>query len=284
FRSELQQLYSEIAADTQSAFRSRGKAPETAITRSAGGNAGFSIGKSKEPIAPIQHQQEGPVSYTSQDQDAAPDDRQTDRRKVGEPYKQETSSRDDPEMRLPFVLHVGNPTSEQRSASNRYKHDAIINNGGIGRTSELLHAAWTAACRHAIEKLIDSNPYVVDAGETWSAGFVFDASMEACHMKAEGVDHALLLNPVDDKGRLQFKISDPASMKRLVSLAIHEVSHIASSWHDERFATTMTNLVGAIRDTEIEKDIREEMDRSRSWIAERAEMSRNEEPSESPAP
>jgi hypothetical protein len=211
-------------------------------------------------------------------------DRQADRTKVGGSYLQETTTREEPTMRLPFVLHIGNPTGEQRSAANRFRHDAISSNGGIGRTAELLHAAWTAACRHAIGKLLENDPFVVEPGETWSAGFVFDASMGACHMKAEGVDHALLLNPVDEKGRLRFRISDPSSMKQLVSLAIHEVSHISSSWHDERFATTMTDLVGGIRDQEIERDIRQEMDLSRTWITSREKETSREVAIDSPAP
>ena len=91
------------------------------------------------------------------------------------------------------------------------------------------------------------------------------ADVAAGEFRPTGISHGLLLNPVDAAGRARFKLSDPASMKTLIAEAIHEVSHVAGDRHDECFASTMTNLVAAIRDREIERDIRDEMERMRDW-------------------
>lgn len=270
FRGELQRLQAEIAADTRSAFRDRGRAPETAMLRSAAGSAGFRLGA---PEAQEAHDRPAdPDRPDSQDipppSGDLPEERH--RMKAGRQEAVEVvTGSQAPGMRLPFVLHIGNPTREQRAAASRFREEAIARNGGMGRSSELLHAAWTAACRVAIEKLTEIRPWLASGQERWATGFVFDESLGACHMRAADCDHALLLNPVDAGGRLRFRISDPASMKQMTALALHEVSHIVSNWHDERFAGALTDLVGGIRDSEMDRAIRQELEAARSWIPDR---------------
>lgn len=269
FRVELQDLYQRLSSERLSGLRKKPAEPLTEL-RAPGDTRdqnGFLIPLSREQIEAVSARsfssgssayRPGPLSQAEPDVDSG--------------WNASVSENDGPAypqgvgLMYPLAVHIADPTSAQRAASERHSGHSWLSPGSEGRSSELLHAAWTAACRHAIQALVEIHPNLLDQSrDRWVTGFVFDRDMAACHMRIGDIENGLLVNPVDQEGRLRFKLSDPASMKRLISEAIHEVSHIASRRHDEFFASVMTDLMGKIRDRDIERDMREEVDRMRSW-------------------
>lgn len=178
-----------------------------------------------------------------------------------------------PGLKFPLVVYLADPTPAQRQASSRYDGQTWIEPGGEGRNAELLFAAWTAAVSHALGKLAEISPQSFWGRQGgWAPGFVFDRHMLACYKPGEVIENTFLVNPVDQNGVARFKLSDPASMKLLIAEAIHEVAHLASHRHDETFASVFTALVGAIRDRDIERDIRDGLDEMRQWQNRRSEV------------
>lgn len=280
FRAELQKVFSGIAADHVSAFRDRSRTPETRIAARPGQEFGHLIHRRgrpapQQPLRPRQDEEPDtprleadlqairaaqaerrPAQMTPEAREAADQRAEAERLLLG--------------LRIDLVTHVGDATSAQRGAAPRFQAQTWLSPGSEGRTAELLHAAWTAACRHAIGALAEIYPHLAgDSSETWATGFIFDRNMLGCHMAVGQVRHALLLNPVDEQGRLRFKLSDPESMKEMVATAIHEVTHIVHDWHDEAYANLLTRMMGKIRDRDIEREIREELEAARTWISAR---------------
>lgn len=171
--------------------------------------------------------------------------------------------------RTPVGLRMSNASAEQIAAADKWRPAAWALIGNAGRNAEMLHAAWTGACRHVVTELCKLQPHLRWGDRTWATGFVIDKNFGGMHAAIGDVEHVLMLNPVDDKGRASYKISDPASMKAMISIAIHEVTHIAHGYHDEAFAGTFTRLVGAIRDKDIEAAIKAELDDCRAWQKQR---------------
>ena len=167
--------------------------------------------------------------------------------------------------RLPVALRMSNATPEQVAAADKWRPAAWSVAGSGGRNAEMLHAAWHGACRHVIEELCKLQPHLRWGDRRWATGFVIDRNFGGMHAAIADVEHVIMLNPVDDAGRTRYRISDPASMKAMIAIAIHEVTHIAHGYHDEAFAGTFTQLVGAIRDKDIEASIKAELDACRTW-------------------
>lgn len=286
FRAELQKVFSGIAADHVSAFRDRSRTPETRIAARPGHGSGL-------PILRRGQEAPRPPLRPSVMEDPDTPRLEADLEAIRAAQAERRPSQLSPEaqamadiqaesqrllqgLRLDLVTHVGDATTAQRAAAPRFQAHTWLSPGSEGRTAELLHAAWTAACRHAIGVLAEIHPYLAhDSSETWITGFVFDRNMLGCHMSAGQVRHALLLNPVDEQGRLRFKLTDPESMKEMVATAIHEVTHIVHDWHDEAYANLLTRMMGKIRDRDIEREIRDELEAARSWIATRGEPIRS---------
>lgn len=275
YRQELHKLFQKIAADQESTFRQRKRDPIKQIK--FGSSAPLrSIAR---PTDANQTNMSNPdVDLTAvRDMNAArrsnvraPSDQLDALQHDGPTAEGEGSSPPAPlSLRNHVAIYIDSPTTAARAASRRYMPETWMGEGGEGRTAELLHAAWTAACAHTLGVLSQRHPGL--EGESWATGFVFDAKMAACHVGIEGARHALLLNPVDDEGRQRFKLSDPKSMKQLVSLAIHECCHCVHDWHDEHFASLFTDLVGDIQDREILGEIKAELEQARNFIAIRTE-------------
>jgi len=185
---------------------------------------------------------------------------------------QAREQRPEERLRLPVALYIDNPSSAQRATIARYRPDTWSEPGGTGRNAELLHAAWTGACRYMLEKLSELDPTFGAYGEEkWVTGFIFDENLRGLHKAFDGVRHGILMSPVDRDGRQAYKLSDPASLKRLGILAAHEVVHCVNDWHDERYATLFTNLVAETSDRDMLKAMGDEMSLTRDWQKARSE-------------
>lgn len=273
FRHSLQGVFSRISSEKTSAFKGKSHERERSIATSAKfGLAGLPIPGPRKIEAQKAVQAmvtEASIPRATETLRNSP----ADIRRVSAsmiPRQQDQEAATVPEhpygLLYPVAIFIDNPHPAQRAVIERYKGDTWIQPGAEGRNAELLHGAWTAACRVAISGLLEQFPAMRDhPSMTWVSGFVFDRDMRACHTQFGKINHGLLVNPVDDAGRMRFKISDPQSLKVLATEAIHEVTHIATRWHDEDFARIMTTLVASIRDRDMETAMRSEMGIVREW-------------------
>ena len=78
-------------------------------------------------------------------------------------------------------------------------------------------------------------------------GFIFtdDKDKLAVNYQKNGVFH-ILLNPISEFGYQKYRISDNLNVSQLISLAIHEVCHCLTIYHDEIFSSYMTALNGFV--------------------------------------
>lgn len=82
-------------------------------------------------------------------------------------------------------------------------------------------------------------------------GFTFSDSAKAqCFTRGE--INYLLLNPVDESGNMAFSINKRESLAELIALAVHEVAHVRSSYHNEDFAQAMTFVMMEVLKAESE--------------------------------
>ena len=273
WRHELQKLYAEVASEAQSALRSKAREKRTVLIPTRGGGAGQAPPRASGGDPPRFTPEEGrrnddrareTVRALSTTLDQPPE-------RIGDPLLDEVVAIRNalPGARLDVGIHVDGPTPAQRAAVKRFLPETWAAPGGDGRNAELLHAAWTGACRHALDALVSAHPFVFGDQDRWVTGFVFDERMRACHARVGEVRHGLLLNPVDETGKTAFKLKSRDDLRRLGALACHEVAHCAHSWHDESFANLLTELQYKTSERGFEAAIREEMRLTRDWIAER---------------
>jgi len=183
------------------------------------------------------------------------------------------------------VVLFDDPTAAQQASATQFLPrtwiKADMEGRGSGMAARLLFAAWTQACRQSIEVLLRNEP---DLGNRidFLTGFVFSSHLGAAHSRISGRE-LLLLNPVDADGRVAWHLSNPDDRRRLRAVAMHEVSHIAESWHCERYAKILTDLVGQVNDAETDRIMREAMkgmrasvqaSRGRPWATDSALYSR----------
>lgn len=274
FRDVLQSLYDRIMSERLTGFKARPREPVTELLTSE--KTRFRKGL---PL-PVKESAEIPIASVQASLRADLPVRDRARPEAGSPADLEPDAHAAPDRRInphgllyPVALHACDPRPEQRASIARYAPRSWVLPGNEGRNAELLLAAWTGACRHALGVLAVQHRAIIDPVDfRWITGFVFDRDMQACHMQINDIPHGLLLNPLDSQGRAQFRLSDPESIRQIVSLAIHEVTHVASRRHDEIFAAIMTDLVGSIRDRDIEQSIRAEIDEMRAFQAARQEF------------
>jgi len=108
-----------------------------------------------------------------------------------------------------------------------------------GRVKRDLLRLWTVACESIIEEMFDFTP---DDAISWRPGFLFSDDSGAINMKCNDGITSLLINPVDSDGKLKFHLRDMSHWAQLISLAVHEVTHIHHSYHDENWASLATEL------------------------------------------
>jgi hypothetical protein len=122
-----------------------------------------------------------------------------------------------------------------------------------GQRRRQLLLAWKAVVGAVIDELLATGQ--VTDSLLWTVGWVFDDAA-ALHKKNDG-GHLLLLNPVDAAGSMRYSLSQRADRQALVANAVHEVTHICVSGHDERFANLMTQLVSRIDFNSLDRVIRD---------------------------
>lgn len=287
FRRDVMQFIQELAVDEKSALRDRRK--EKHWTLFAGGR-GAQFAGSTGSIDPGGEPDAGPVPDSRKPGDQA---RRVDgdtgvvglhdeaaSAMAGSATAGETHGTDEgtpvearrpPPRRLDYLPHMivllDNPTAAQRAVAPQYRPDfwarADAQGRGDGAAARLLLAAWTDCCRHAISTLMRNEPGLLRSAPAGSrlqflTGFVFSSEVGAMHANVNGRE-ILLINPVNADGRADFRLSEAADRRRLMALALHEVTHIAESWHSERYANILTELVAAVSEADIDRGMRRSM-------------------------
>lgn len=115
-----------------------------------------------------------------------------------------------------------------------------------GATTIKLLMAWKIVLEYAIELSLDLRHGTECA---WSVGFVFHDDNLADH-RDQDARHIFSLRPVDTSGKRAYAVQDRAALKRLMTLAKHEVTHMAHSWHNEAFSGSREQLDMVFDDTE----------------------------------
>lgn len=276
FREALQSIYQKISSERITAFKTKPVEPVTTLLSTA--DTSFREGFKLDARPSLQADPAPSAGFQADLPAVSPPHRDNWCRASEDRHEVQINTSDNqidarsPGLKYPLVIHLADPTPAQRQASTRYEGATWCQFGGEGRNAELLFAAWTAAIKHTLGKLAEMRPdLMMGQKDRWVPGFIFDRDMLACY-RSDDLAHQFLVNPVDEDGAARFKLSDPTSLKQLISEAIHEVSHLAAHRHDETFASVMTRLVGAIRDREIEKDIRDALDEMRQWQNRRTEI------------
>lgn len=148
-------------------------------------------------------------------------------------------------------------------------------NGRNGIKPHKLLFAWATACRSAVENLHqmiksqDLDAVIVIPGfyftkpeENYEDGEYKTILTRAICQKIDKTSYALLINPLDMSGRCRFALSSfsdprpddpdaPVGMRRMIGLAAHEVAHIVSPRHDQRYASTLTGIVERLDQREV---------------------------------
>lgn len=89
------------------------------------------------------------------------------------------------------------------------------------------------------EFLIKNKAYI-----TYGVGFIFSDDAQAMYHRDLDGSQWFLINPLNDKGEDRIKISDEDSCVSLVESAAHEVGHVFSRYHDEKFCLALTKNLG----------------------------------------
>jgi Histidine kinase-, DNA gyrase B-, and HSP90-like ATPase len=99
---------------------------------------------------------------------------------------------------------------------------------------------WTEACAIAATELAQ----LQETTFNFRTGFVFN---EDDHGRCtDGPIYSLLLKPVTNEGRLNYKLTSRADWGIILAIAAHECVHMIEDYHDERYAAKLTQLLGRI--------------------------------------
>lgn len=125
--------------------------------------------------------------------------------------------------------------------------------GNILKVLLMWHTAVTYALEVALEPLGEKEI-------AYAVGFSFQDNGLADHRdRLDG--HVFSLLPTDKNGKLAYAVSNRMSLKKLMSMAKHEVTHILHSWHDEEFATMREAIDMVFDDTECLRRMKTALDK-----------------------
>jgi hypothetical protein len=157
------------------------------------------------------------------------------------------------------VIKIETFNDKTKSLPRKYDPTNWSTETGKGKRAHGLLAAWTTAISIVSEALFEVRPALRPFD--WRVGFVFSVaelkwegddtrpgSTLAEHVRSgDGEDvHEFLINPIDDAGKMAFKLTDDSDIWKIIAYAIHEVAHVLESWHDERFAKLVTDLTAKV--------------------------------------
>lgn len=111
-----------------------------------------------------------------------------------------------------------------------------------GTRRRKLLLVWREVCAVYVHALLDLHG---SRALSWTVGWTLNEDVRADCRRTSG-GWVFALNPIDGKGRTRYRLSDPADLRKIAAYAAHEVAHVLNDRHDEDFASTLTELVGAV--------------------------------------
>lgn len=107
---------------------------------------------------------------------------------------------------------------------------------------------WHTAVSYAIEVAMEA---LGNTDVPFAVGFVFPSeSGTNADCRAQDGGHIFSLCPVNADGKLNYKITERRDLKRLMTWAKHEVTHIGQNWHGEAFSSLREAIDIAFDDVE----------------------------------
>lgn len=111
--------------------------------------------------------------------------------------------------------------------------------------------AWQEALLGAVKMLpalgVSSDIY-------YSPGFIFSTQLVACCQVKDDIIW-LLINPVTNEGKKRYDLRKRAHVQRLCAVAMHEVAHIFSRTHNEKYAEALTSIMSVYQLENVMKNI-----------------------------
>jgi hypothetical protein len=117
---------------------------------------------------------------------------------------------------------------------------------------------WETCCLCAIHSLLKTS--YKSSSVRWLVGWTFSSEHGAKHVDLPA-GHAICLNPVTKYGTLRYKSRSYVDHLMLMALAKHEVAHIIESYHNEDYASVLTDIDGHFDVRECLRLIRVALDR-----------------------
>lgn len=257
FRRTLLSYVQELAANVVSATRK--KDPTPSLTYSSGG--AISVSRKRDENAPAHDAAKAPDSAEATE---APSTRPANRHENGQ--VQVASEKED-RIGNPLLLHdfhlcVDDATKQQRRNLKQLEPETWLETDKDGRlqgkSARYLLAAWTEIVRELASVMMQMEPGFPDNIKIVPGFIVSEHLRGRCTQEGEDT-WQILMNPLRSDGRLRYGLSDPNDRKRLISIAMHEVAHMAVDYHNEFYAERLTTLTGEVRDSELDRSMRAAM-------------------------
>jgi hypothetical protein len=128
------------------------------------------------------------------------------------------------------AMHKAVPGFLPDNWETRYVNGRTFRQGGNAIRLLLM---WQTAVQYALEVAL---PILNQDDIKFGIGFLFADDRLAEHREVADDGHLFVFRPVNRDGKIDFKISNRRSLKRLMVLAQHEVTHVRERWHDEDFS------------------------------------------------
>ncbi len=137
-----------------------------------------------------------------------------------------------------FILYCDSDDATQKKAMWLFNPNSG-NGNYFGATKMKLALLWHVAVEAAIEAWLDEKE---KDHVSWRSGFLFSTGSMAMHRCNDNV-HQLLLRPVNNEGSIRFRLHDREDLTTMLVTAVHEVSHMSQSYHDEDFTMISDRLM-----------------------------------------
>jgi hypothetical protein len=100
---------------------------------------------------------------------------------------------------------------------------------------------------------------------SYGVGFVFADDRLAEHRALENGGHVFTVRPVDANGKLCFSVRTKQSLKKLMSYAKHEVTHVAVSYHNEEYMNMRESIDEVFDEAECYRRMKDALNAVPDW-------------------
>ena len=118
---------------------------------------------------------------------------------------------------------------------------------------------WKTAITYALEVSFD---YLDSSEISYAVGFIFKDSLVtgAAEHRIQNGGHVMTICPIDKDGKLYYSVRNRWSLKKLMTNAKHEVTHIKHSWHNESFSELRETIDERFDETECLRRMKSALD------------------------